>query len=117
MSEAGAGREASGCRAGAWCPTVPARSCSPPGTDQQHYADRREDPSGNLSESVVRLTVQSDGSLKPTDFFEPYDASTLDASDLDFGSGSPVALPSQYFGTPAYPDLAVEVGKEGTSTS
>ncbi len=71
------------------------------------------DPPGNLSESVVRLTVQSDGSLKPTDFFEPYDASTLDASDLDFGSGSPVALPSQYFGTPADPDLAVEVGKEG----
>ena len=70
-------------------------------------------PPGNLSEAVVRLTVQSNGSLKPTDFFEPYDATTLDANDLDFGSGSPVALPSQYFGTTADPDLAVEVGKEG----
>ncbi len=70
-------------------------------------------PPGNLSESVVRLVVQPDGSLKATDFFEPYDASTLDANDLDFGSGSPVALPDQYFGTATYPDLAVEVGKEG----
>jgi hypothetical protein len=70
-------------------------------------------PPGDLSESVVRLTVQSNGSLKPTDFFEPYDASTLDANDLDFGSGSPVALPDAYFGTKTYPDLAVEVGKEG----
>ena len=70
-------------------------------------------PPDNLSESVVRLTVQSDGSLKPTDFFEPYDAAVLDGNDLDFGSGSPVALPNQYFGTSVYPSLAVEVGKEG----
>jgi hypothetical protein len=70
-------------------------------------------PPANLGESVVRLAVQSNGSLKATDFFEPYDASTLDGNDLDFGSGSPIALPSSTFGTATYPHLAVEVGKEG----
>jgi hypothetical protein len=70
-------------------------------------------PPANLGESVVRLAVQGDGSLKATDFFEPYDASTLDGNDLDFGSGSPVSLPDTYFGTSGTPHLAVEVGKEG----
>jgi hypothetical protein len=70
-------------------------------------------PPANLAESVARVAVQSNGTLKATDFFEPYDAPTLDESDLDFGSGSPVALPNSYFGTTAYPHLAVEVGKEG----
>jgi hypothetical protein len=70
-------------------------------------------PPANLAQSVIRLTVQPDGGLKPTDFFEPYDAATLDKNDLDFGSGSPIALPNAYFGTPTYPHLAVEVGKEG----
>jgi hypothetical protein len=70
-------------------------------------------PPANVGESVVRLTVQPDGSLKPTDFFTPYDAATLDAGDIDFGSGSPVALPESTFGTAAIPHLAVEVGKEG----
>ncbi len=70
-------------------------------------------PPPDLGESVVRLAVQPDGSLKAVDFFSPYDAATLDQSDLDFGSGSPVALPDGYFGTAAIPHLAVEVGKEG----
>jgi hypothetical protein len=70
-------------------------------------------PPADLGEAVVRVAVQPDGSLKAVDFFSPYDASTLDQSDLDFGSGSPVALPDAYFGTAAIPHLAVEVGKEG----
>ncbi len=72
-----------------------------------------DSPPADLGEAVVRLSVQSDGSLKPVDFFSPYDATTLDESDIDFGSGSPVALPDAYFGTAAIPHLAVEVGKEG----
>ena len=70
-------------------------------------------PPSDLGEAVVRVAVQPDGSLKAVDFFSPYDAATLDQSDLDFGSGSPVALPDAYFGTAAIPHLAVEVGKEG----
>lgn len=70
-------------------------------------------PPSNLGEAVVRLTVQAGGTLKPTDFFSPYDAATLDQNDIDFGSGSPVALPDASFGTAALPHLAVQVGKEG----
>ena len=43
----------------------------------------------------------------------PTTPAALDTNDLDFGSGSPVALPDQYFGTTAIPSLAVAVGKEG----
>ena len=70
-------------------------------------------PPSGLGESVVRLDVQSDGTLKAVDFFTPYDGLALDGDDLDFGSGSPVALPDQYFGTSSIPHLAVAVGKEG----
>ena len=66
-----------------------------------------------LGQSVVRLTVQTDGSLKATDFFSPFDASFLNQSDSDLGSGSPVALPPQYFGTKSNPRLMLEVGKQG----
>ena len=70
-------------------------------------------PPDTLSESVIRLQVGSDGKLTPTDFFSPSDAPTLDQNDTDLGSGGPVALPSPYFGTTTYPDLLVEVGKDG----
>jgi iron transport multicopper oxidase len=64
-------------------------------------------------ECVMRLQVQSNGTLKAVDFFAPYDAASLDQSDSDFGSGGLVGLPDQYFGTSALPHLAVTVGKEG----
>ena len=66
-----------------------------------------------LAESVVRLTVQADGSLQAKDFFSPYDAVQLDTWDGDLGSGGPVALPAPYFGTTQYPRLLVVPGKEG----
>ena len=69
-------------------------------------------PPGNLSESVVRLHVNSDGSLAPTDFFSPANAPTMDANDTDLGSGGPMALPDG-FGTQAHPNLLVQVGKDG----
>jgi outer membrane protein assembly factor BamB len=70
-------------------------------------------PPANLGQSVVRLHVQSDGSLKATDFFAPFEAQTLDTWDADFGSGGVTGLPNAYFGTPEIPHLAVEVGKDG----
>jgi iron transport multicopper oxidase len=70
-------------------------------------------PPANLGESVVRLDVQGDGSLKADDFFAPFDASSLDGWDADFASGGVTGLPSAYFGTPTIPDLAVAVGKQG----
>lgn len=66
-----------------------------------------------LSESVVRLTVGTDGKLTATDYFAPANAPDLDQGDQDLGAGAPLALPSQYFGSNADPDLLVQVGKDG----
>jgi ASPM-SPD-2-Hydin domain-containing protein/putative pyrroloquinoline-quinone-binding quinoprotein len=68
-------------------------------------------PPAQLAESVIRLDVNSDGSLKAKDFFSPSNAPSLDSSDTDFGSGGPVALP---FGTSADPDILMQAGKGGT---
>jgi iron transport multicopper oxidase len=70
-------------------------------------------PPGNLGESIVRLRVQPDGSLKATDFFAPFNAAELSGWDADFASGGVTGLPDEYFGTPAIPSLAVAVGKDG----
>ncbi len=70
-------------------------------------------PPPDLGESIVRLDVQPDGSLKAVDFFAPYNASYLDTWDADFASGGVTGLPEEYFGTPAIPHLAVAVGKDG----
>ncbi|MBS2961942.1 choice-of-anchor D domain-containing protein [Actinocrinis puniceicyclus] len=69
-------------------------------------------PPGNLAESVVRLHVNADGSLAPSDFFSPSNAPTMDANDTDFGAGGPLALPDG-FGTAAHPHLMVQMGKDG----
>jgi hypothetical protein len=70
-------------------------------------------PPESLGESAVRLAVQPDGSLKPVDFFSPYNAHELDQKDLDFASGGLTSLNDQFFGTPTLKHLAVAVGKEG----
>jgi hypothetical protein len=70
-------------------------------------------PPATLSESVVHLSVASDGTISASDFFAPADAATLDANDQDVASGGPVALPDAEFGTSAYPHLLVQIGKEG----
>ncbi len=53
------------------------------------------------------------GKLTPTQFFAPSNAPTLDENDEDLGSGGPIALPTEYFGTKAIPHLVVQVGKDG----
>jgi len=70
-------------------------------------------PPGNLGESVVRLNVQADGTLRATDFFAPFDAFSLDSWDADFASGGVTGLPGPTFGTGTLPHLAVAVGKQG----
>ena len=70
-------------------------------------------PPRTLSESVVRLGVESDGSLAARDYFSPSDAALMDVNDEDLGSGGPVALPDQYFGNSKVPHLMVQMGKDG----
>ncbi len=79
-------------------PTIPAPGTSPP---------------ASMGESLIRLAVQGDGTLKPVDFFTPFDAAQLDKGDADFASGGLTALNDQYFGTSAARHLAVAVGKNG----
>jgi outer membrane protein assembly factor BamB len=69
-------------------------------------------PPATLAESVVRLTVQPDGSLTASDFFSPANNAKLDQDDADLGSGGPLAVPDGY-GTAAHPHLLVEMGKDG----
>ena len=69
-------------------------------------------PPATLAESVVRLTVGTDGNLKATDFFSPANNAKLDQDDADLGSGAPIAIPDGY-GTVAHPHLLVQVGKDG----
>ena len=47
----------------------------------------------SYGDSVVRLDVQPNGTLKPADFFSPFDAIELDDTDADFASGGIVGLP------------------------
>jgi iron transport multicopper oxidase len=70
-------------------------------------------PSGMFGESIVRLDVQSDGTLKANDFFAPADAEHLDSYDADFASGGVTALRDDTFGTSTYPHVSVAVGKAG----
>jgi hypothetical protein len=70
-------------------------------------------PSGYFGESIVRLGVQSDGTLKAQDFFAPGDAAHLDDYDADFASGGVTALRDDLFGTSQHPHLGVAVGKAG----
>jgi hypothetical protein len=63
----------------------------------------------HFGQSLVKLNVQSNGSLRPADFFSPGDADEMTAVDHDFGSGGPTLLP---FGTKNYPHLFVTADKE-----
>ena len=67
-------------------------------------------PPGQLAESVIDMKVNSTGTLQPTDFFSPSNASSLDAADTDYGAGGPVGARFA-FGT--YSHVLVQVGKDG----
>src|SRR5215469_12787664 len=63
-----------------------------------------------LGDTVMRMDIQQDGTLKAGDFFSPANAPVLAAGDRDYGSGGVVGLP---FGTSTYPNLLVQAGKDG----
>jgi hypothetical protein len=65
-----------------------------------------------LGNSVVRLTIQEDGSLVAADHFTPSDAQYLNDSDNDIGTASPVVLPD-VFSSRDHPHLLLQVSKTG----
>jgi hypothetical protein len=70
------------------------------------------------AEAIVRVGVNSSGTVNAKDFFAPADAPTLDAQDRDFGSGGPAALDSSLFGVgTSHPNLLVQVGKAYNASS
>jgi hypothetical protein len=67
-------------------------------------------PGTQLAESVIRLGVNSNGTLSPQDFFSPASAPSLDSNDIDFGSGGPVGV---QFPVGSYSHTLVQIGKDG----
>src|SRR5215472_2959500 len=67
-------------------------------------------PGGNndFGDSFLRLAPRA---VTQSDFFTPFDQATLEATDGDLGSGSPLLLPDQAVGPP---HLMVSAGKGGT---
>ena len=63
----------------------------------------------HLGQSMIKLNVTSNGSLRPADFFSPGDADEQSSVDHDFGSGGPILLP---FGTRIFPHLFATADKE-----
>jgi hypothetical protein len=52
-----------------------------------------DNPPGQLAESVIRLGLNSNGTMKAEDFFSPAIAPSWDAADMDYGAGGPVGVP------------------------
>lgn len=69
-------------------------------------------PPADLGEAVGRVAIGPTGAATATDFFSPFNRKELDENDQDLGSSSPVALPSQYFGTALVPNVLLVGGKE-----
>ncbi len=63
----------------------------------------------NYAQSAIRLSY-ANGALTLADYFTPYNWSTLDATDLDVGSGGALALPDN---TSSHPHQLVFSGKQG----
>jgi len=69
-------------------------------------------PTSALANSVLRLAVDADGSLRLVDRFTPAAGDGLNARDLDLGSGGPTLLPSG-FSVPGHSHLLVQTSKSG----
>ena len=76
-------------------------------------------PPNALGQSVVRLNVQPNGTLKPADFFRAVQRHPAQHHRRPyFGSGGAVELPPSTFSTSKYPELiAANSGRRGTCTS
>ena len=61
----------------------------------------------SYSDSVLRLT---NGPLKVTDYFTPYNQAVLESADTDLSSAGPMLLPDQSVGPP---HLMIAAGKQG----
>lgn len=71
------------------------------------------DASGDYGDSIVKLSPPSAGKFNVADWFTPYNQGTLNAGDVDLGSGGVLLLPDLPGGA-THPHLLVQQGKGGT---
>ncbi len=68
-------------------------------------------PARELGDTIMKLFNTGSSPLSLTDYFTPYDQSTLDGDDTDVGSGGVLLLPDQ---PGSVTHELVQAGKEGT---
>jgi hypothetical protein len=68
-------------------------------------------PARELGDTIMKLFNSGSSPLSLTDYFTPFNQSTLDGEDNDVGSGGVLLLPDQPGG---FPHELVEAGKQGT---
>ncbi|WWC68300.1 uncharacterized protein I206_102224 [Kwoniella pini CBS 10737] len=66
----------------------------------------------SLEEAAVHMTINSDGTLTPVDFFMPWEKVQLDGADKDLGTSPLELLPSQ-FSCGSVKRIGVVTGKSG----
>ena len=64
----------------------------------------------DFGDSIVKI-ASGGSSFAPSDYFTPYDEGSLEAGDIDLGSGGALLLPDQ---PGAHVHEVIQVGKEGT---
>ncbi|OCF56894.1 hypothetical protein L486_05749 [Kwoniella mangroviensis CBS 10435] len=69
-------------------------------------------PPTSLEEAAVHMTINSDGTLTPVDFFMPWEKTQLDGADKDLGTSPLEILPSQ-FSCGNVKRIGVVTGKSG----
>ena len=69
-------------------------------------------PISTLQQATVNMGVSTAGVFSQNDYFEPYEYTTLDLTDLDFGS-SGAALLSPYFSGGGVTQIVITGGKSG----
>jgi hypothetical protein len=65
---------------------------------------------GDYGDTILKLSGPANSSFTVTDWFTPFNQSTLDGGDTDVGSGGVLLLPD----LPSGQQLLVQMGKEGT---
>jgi hypothetical protein len=69
------------------------------------------DGTANFGDSIVKLGPPSGGTFPKSDYFTPFNQSSLSGGDTDVGSGGVLLLPTLSSGS--HPSLLVEGSKEG----
>lgn len=67
----------------------------------------------SYSEAVINLNIGADGSLKPQDWFIPYDLTVLARENRDFGSSGVHLLNQSVFSSPIIKRMGVTGAKSG----